>query len=203
MSEDRHAELFATAVTEFAARGIGDARLEVIARGAGVGVPEVLREFGDKDGLLRGAVRAVAAEHVARTCAPLPPGSAVEQLRNFCGRCWDVLHTPAHAALHRLWVTDLVRYPDLARFYGDEVYAAIHRMLSGTIERGIAEGVFRPVPPAAAARVIMAAMGQQAFWCSHADAFGPGLREDCHRAVADTLNVMLGGLRAPAPDSTS
>jgi AcrR family transcriptional regulator len=128
------------------------------------------------------------AAQIAKACGALPPGPAVEQLRNFCGRTWELLRTPAYAALERQWLT--------------EIYGTIHAMLAGILERGIAAGELRPTDARAAARVILSALVTQAFWCSHPDAFGPAVANGCHRAVADTLSLVLGGLLPAAPDAT-
>jgi AcrR family transcriptional regulator len=203
MTVERKAELLASAITIFASRGVKAASLSDIARQTRVSVPTLERAVGSKEQLFRSAVREVARIHVTRACRELPPGPAVEQLRNFCGRSWEILHTPTYAALYRLWVTEIPRYPDLARFYADEVYGPVHDLLVGIIERGIAEGQFRPVVPGTAARVIMAALAKQAFWCNHGEAFGPALGSGCNRVVAETLSILLGGLQPPRQDSTS
>jgi hypothetical protein len=144
----------------------------------------------------------VARAQVARACRELPPGSAIEQLRNFCGRIWDILHTPTQAALYRLWVSEAPRDPELARFFAEEVYRPLHGALVEIIHRGIVAGQFRPVSPRAAARVILAALMEQAFWCNHADAYGPAVGGGCNRVIAETLSVLLGGM-LPSQDSTS
>ena len=144
----------------------------------------------------------VARAQVARACRELPPGSAIEQLWNFCGRSWDILHTPTQAALYRLWVSEAPRDPELARFFAEEVYRPLHEALVEIIHRGIADGQFRAVSPRAAARVILAALMEQAFWCNHADAFGAAVGGGCNRVIAETLSVLLGGM-LPSQDSTS
>lgn len=141
-----------------------------------------------------GAVRDMARSHVARLCSALPPGPAVAQLQNFCGRGWELLRTPTFALMYRLAVADVSRFPELARFYADEVFGPLVEVLAQTIERGIAEGSLRSVSPHAAARLIVSTLLQQAFWCNHADAFGPSLGGGCNRVVADTLSMVLGGL---------
>jgi hypothetical protein len=51
--------------------------------------------------------------------------------------------------------------------------------------------------------VILAALMEQAFWCNHAEAFGPVVGGGCNRVIAETLSVLLGGLLPAAQDSTS
>lgn len=155
-----------------------------------------------KPGVPASAVADLGAQ-IAIACNALPPGPAVEQLRNFCGRIWELLHTPSYAALERQWLTEVPHHADLARFYAEHVYGTIHTMLAGIIERGIAAGELRPVDARAAARVILSALVTQAFWCNHPVAFGPAVAGGCHRAVADTLSLVLGGLLPAAPDATS
>ena len=140
------------------------------------------------------ALRDIARTHIARLCDALPPGPAVAQLQNICGRGWELLRTPAFARMHRLAVADAPRSPDLARFSAEEVYGPLLQVLARTIEQGIAEGVFRPVSAHAAARLIVSVLVQQAFWCNHPDAVGPSLAAGCHRVVAETLSLVLGGL---------
>jgi AcrR family transcriptional regulator len=196
VSRDRQTEVFAAAIAIFAARGVEGATLAEIARDAEVSLPSLEREYGSKDALFRSAVREVARDQVARACGGLPPGPAIEQLRNFCGRGWEIMHTPTYAALDRLWVTEVPRYPDLARFYAEEIYGGVHGTMVGIIERGIAQGEFRAVAPRTAARVIIAALARQAFWCNHAEAFGPAVGGGCNRVVAETLSILLGGLQS-------
>lgn len=153
----------------------------------------------DRRNIEREAVVFVARGQVARACRELPPGSAVEQLRNFCGRTWEILHTPTQAALYRRWVTQAPRDTELARFYSEEVYRPIHSMMVEIIVRGVATRQFRAVAPQAAARVILAALIEQAFWCNHAEAFGPAVGGGCNRVTAETLSVLLGGLQQDIP----
>jgi hypothetical protein len=141
------------------------------------------------------------AAQVAKACRTLPPGPEVERLRNFCGRIWELLHTPTYAALERQWLTAGSQHGDLTRFYAEKVYAAIHAMLVEIIEHGIVAGELRTADARAAARVILSALVTQAFWCNHPDAFGPAVAGNCHRAVADTLSLVLGGLQPSAPGS--
>jgi AcrR family transcriptional regulator len=203
MTNEQRAEVLVSAIAVFAEHGVEATELADIARLAGAAPATLKQEFGSKESLFRTAVRAVAGNLVMRACHPLPEGSAVEQLQNFCGRGWEIMHTPTYAALHRLWVSEVPRYPDLAHFYAAEVYGGIHDMLVGILRRGIVRGEFRPVVPHAAARLIMAALGKQAFWCNHADAFGPSVGGGCNRVVADTLSILLGGLQPGRSDSPS
>ena len=88
---------------------------------------------------------------------------------------------------------DLSRFPELARFYAAEVFGRVEQMLADITGRGIAAGAFRAVPSHVAARLILSALVQQAFWCNHVDVFGPSVAGGCHRVVADTCPWCLEG----------
>ncbi len=195
--------VLASAITLFASLGVDGVELAEIARAADVSVQSLEREFGSKEELFRSAVGEAARGHVARACSELPPGSPVEQLRNFCGRSWAVLNMPTHAALERLWVTGVPSYAEMARFYAEDVYGTLHGKLVEIIQRGIAEGQFRPVAPRAAARVILASLVKQASWCTRVEAFRPTVADECNRVVADTLSLLLGGLQPPGQDAAA
>jgi len=159
------------------------------------------RSRQDEDEKAKIAVADLAAQ-IEKACTALPPGTAVERLRNFCGRIWELLHTPAYAALEQQWLAEVPHRADIARFYAEHVYGTVHATLTGILERGIAAGELRPADARAVARVILSALVTQAFWCNHPAAFGPGVASNCHRAVADTLSLALAGLLPAAPVST-
>lgn len=148
-------------------------------------------------------VTELARAQVARACHELPPGPAIEQLWNFCGRAWDILHTPTQAALYRLWVAEAPGDPELARLFVEEVYRPLHGALVEIIHRGVENGQFRAVSPRGTARILLAALIEQAFWCNHAEAFGSAVGGGCNRVIAETLSVLLGGLLPSSQDSTS
>lgn len=137
---------------------------------------------------------AKARTHVALLCAALPPGPAVAQLQNFCGRGWDLLRTPTFARLYRRMVVAGPRFPELSRIFVEEVYEPAYQMLVRLIEQGMREGAFGRICAHTAARLLMSSFLQQAFWCDHADAFGPSLAGGCNRVVPETLALVLGGL---------
>ncbi|HUR95155.1 MAG TPA: TetR/AcrR family transcriptional regulator C-terminal domain-containing protein [Gemmatimonadales bacterium] len=140
---------------------------------------------------------------MAPACSALPLGRAVDQLWNFCGRAWEILHTPTYAELERMAVGEVDGHPELSRLFAEKIDGAIYATLTGIIERGIADGQLRPIAPRAAARVLLAALAKQASWCNQADAFGSPMGGGCNRVVADSLSILLGGLQLSQPDTTS
>src|SRR5262245_26710908 len=111
--------------------------------------------------------RALAAE-IQRACLELPPGTPIEQLRNFCGRGWEILHTPEFDRVHRIMINEMPADPEARRFYSEQICGPLLGVLEGILVRGMARAEFALEHPHRAARVILAALIQQAFWCNHA-----------------------------------
>ena len=133
------------------------------------------------------------AREIERACRELPSGSGVEQLRNFCGRGWEMLHTPEFARTYRMLAAELPTSAEARRFYGERISGPLLEVLSGIISRGLLRSEFRTEQPHVAARIILAALIQQAFWCNH-DGLNATMVCGCNRVVTDTLSLVLGGM---------
>src|SRR5919108_601604 len=62
----------------------------------------------------------------------------------------------AAAGIPKLMMAEAATFPELTRFYYDEVVARGHRLVAGVIERGIKSGEFHPVDVMVAAKLAMA-----------------------------------------------
>ena len=88
-------------------------------------------------------------------------------------------------------------FPDLARFYVDEVVQPIHRLLAGLIERGIRSGEFRAVPPAETVHVLIGPMLHMILYEHSLGAcrlHGPTI--DAPAVLAVQMDLVLRGLLA-------
>jgi hypothetical protein len=89
------------------------------------------------------------------------------------------------------------QFPELARFYVDEVVTPTHRLLGGLIERGVASGEFRPVPVAETVHVLIGPMLHMMLYEHSFGACGiHGARVDAAAVLAVQLDLMLRGLMA-------
>jgi len=133
-------------------------------------------------------------EALAQARRELPPGPLVEQLRNYCGRVWDVLRTPAFAEAYR---------QSLARPAGRQVVdgaieaclADIHRLLV----EGVRAGELRPLPCGPLARLLVSSLLARACWCAYPDTIDPRVAGTCTRVVAETLAVLLPAITVTPP----
>ncbi len=196
----RPGEILASALALFAAHGFAATRLEDVADRAGVSKGTIYLYFPTKEALFRAVVRKGLVPNIAamEDLAATHAGSAASLIREIVGRIFSLIESDL-AAIPRLVLTESGNFPNLARFYADEVAARGRRLIAGVISRGIERGEFRPldVPsavPLVAAPIILLLLWQSSF--ARHGAAPPGLMLD-PRAILEThLDVLLRGLAA-------
>lgn len=136
--------LLTAAIAEFAAKGPAGARVDEIARRAGVNKQMLYHYFGNKDDLFRAALEEVygriRARERALNLSDLPPIRAMESLVGFS---FDYLaEHPEFIAL----LNDENRY-GATHLDGLREVQAMHlplvELIRDTLQRGVREGVFR------------------------------------------------------------
>ena len=194
MTDERISQVLDSALVAFDLDGIDAVPLVNLAIMAGVSVPDFTRRFTTSDAVFEAIVSHEIIEPMARAAAELPDGSAADQLRNYCGRAWEIINTQRFARIYRLLVTEVAQKPAIAKFFAEQIGVPIRRQLESIIAHGIARGEFRPVPAASAARAIAGSLVTQAFWCNHMDLWGPALCGVPSRVVPETIGLVLEGL---------
>ena len=162
--DERPSQILEAALDVFGEKGLAAARLDDIARRAKLAKGTIYLYFPNKDELFRAVIRSTLVAELERAEAVLTTGSPQEQLDAFMHRYWAFICTPTFERVHRLVTSEIPNFPDLARFYGTEVIARGHRLVSGIVRDGIAAGVYRPSDPAATARMIMGTFVIHGLW---------------------------------------
>ncbi len=144
----RPGELIEAALDVFAERGFAGARLEDIAQRAGFTKGTVYLYFRSKEELFEAAVRQTLVSSIATGLATLREfeGPTPELLRLVLTRWWHGVVRTKAAALGKIMCAEARNFPELARFFYDNVIEPGRRLQSRILERGIARGEFRPVP---------------------------------------------------------
>ena len=194
LTEDRVNEMLCSALVAFHRAGIDAMTLTELAGFAGIPEAEFTARFATRDEVFRAIVIREVVEPMARACAELPPGAAPDQLRNYCGRIWEIMNSRRFAMIYRLLVTDVHGKPWLARLFAEEIAGSVCRQLETIVASGVAGGEFRAVSPASAARAIAGSLVTQAYWCNHLESWGPALCGVPSRVVPETVGLILGGL---------
>jgi AcrR family transcriptional regulator len=145
--EARPEEILDAAQIVFGEHGFARAKLEDVARQAGVSKGTLYLYFDSKETLFREMVRAKIVPVVQEGEALLErhQGSYRDLLVTLTARMFHTMQHRDMGRISRLVTSELASFPELARFYFDEVILRARRLLEMVIERGVAAGEFRPV----------------------------------------------------------
>ena len=152
----RPEEILSAALEVFAELGFTRARLEDVARRAGVSKGTLYLYFDNKEALFRAMVTAkleatlAHAEEFIRTWE----GSTADLLREFTRDYWKHMNQPEKLRLARVVVSELSSFPELAKWYYQEVILRLRRVIQDILDRGISRGEFRPLHTAITARAL-------------------------------------------------
>ena len=167
---ERPGQILDAALIEFGEKGLAHARLDDVARRAGVAKGTVYLYFPTKDDLFRAMVRHLAGRTLAAFELRLADGAratAHAQLHRYVEGLWTHVRGPIFATLHRLTTGELPDFPDLMRFFIQETADPALKICAGIIRAGIARGEFRRVDPDTTARMIHAIVIKHGVWCAH------------------------------------
>ncbi|HYG90290.1 MAG TPA: TetR/AcrR family transcriptional regulator [Azospirillum sp.] len=202
--EARPAEMIEAARDLFIERGFAATKLEDVARRAGVSVGLPYVYFENKAGLFKAVVRESVLPNIRLGEEMLEsfPGPTEELLREIINRYSQMNREPA-AGLPKLVVAEASNFPDLARFYVQEVVMRGRRFFARIIQRGIDRGEFRPVNVQQMARVLAAPLSMLTIW-EHSLApyeIDPGTSAEAY--LGSYLDLVLHGLRATPKDASN
>jgi AcrR family transcriptional regulator len=196
--EDQQTDrIIAAALVAFGDHGYSDTQLADVARMSGVPMSALLRLFPTKDDVFREVVRSTLIGSLsARDDAAVPAEepSAADAVRALALRYWSTMARPELAAIMRLIVGELTRFPELAVFHATEALERFVRALERIIDRGVARGELRPVASRAAARMILATLAAHALWLAYPAIYGGITGTDRERTVAITIETLISAL---------
>jgi AcrR family transcriptional regulator len=171
LPEERPRQILDAALEVFGERGLAGARLDDIARRAGVSKGTIYLYFPNKEELFREVVRAVVVDRLREAAATAGTGDPVDELKRYMRAHWDFVRSPEFQTIFKLVTGELHNFPDLAEFYGREVVMPSTQLLAGMIRRGIDRGDFRRVDPVLAARFMSSTAMTHSTWCARRHVF--------------------------------
>ena len=161
---DRPEQIIKAALEVFGECGLANARLQDIAERAGVSKGTIYLYFPNKEELFREMIRQTAVAAIERAEQANVPGTPGNQLLAFMRGYWAFVRSPVFITIYRLVLAELHQFPDLAKFYADEVIARGQKLIGGIIRRGIDAGEFREIDPMVAARMVVALTIMNGIW---------------------------------------
>jgi AcrR family transcriptional regulator len=155
--ESRPAELLAAALDLFVERGYAATRLDDIASRAGVSKGTLYLYFANKEELFKALVReniVVLLDRFRREIAD-SDASASALIEQFLRSWWRDFGATRLAGIAKLIMAEAGNFPEVARFFHDEVIQPNGELLGSIIGRGVERGEFRPVDVEAAAQLFL------------------------------------------------
>jgi AcrR family transcriptional regulator len=201
--EARPQELLEAALALFGEKGFAATRSEEVALRAGVSKGTLYLYYPSKEELLKAVIRENLSQLIAEgsEAAEGFEGPTADLLAHLMQTWWErVGNTPA-SAIHKIMMSEVRNFPEIAQFYNDEVIAPANRLLSRAVQRGIDRGEFRTVPLNEITLVLFAPM---IFMSLHKHSLGACPCSDAVDAdlmVRTHIDVVLKGLlcREPPP----
>lgn len=164
--EARPGELTAAALTLFVEKGYAATRLDDVAALAGVSKGTLYLYFDSKEALFKAVVREgllpVLAEGEGLVAGYA--GDSAALLREVVGGFWRQIGSQHIGGIPKLIFAEARNFPEIARFYHEEVILRGTALVRSVIERGMARGEFRPVDLAAAIHLVIAPVLMRMIW---------------------------------------
>ena len=162
----RPAEILEAALKVFAQKGFAAARMDDIAKEAGVTKGTIYLYFENKEAVFKSLVRETVGTTIGAVAADVQTyqGSARFLLRMVVTRMAQMLVDSEKVVLPKIVIGETTNFPWLAEFYRFEVIEPGLQLLTALIERGIAQGEFRKLPAAHVARMCVAPVLLSAIW---------------------------------------
>jgi AcrR family transcriptional regulator len=139
----RQEEILAAAFEVFAAHGFEAARIDEVARQAGIAKGTIYLYFPDKERLFRAMVRSLVQKRFDVVAASFE-GTAEQLLRELLSRMYSqVVKNEKVRSIVRLLIAESGRFPQLTEVYHREIIAPGMKAVRHVLIRGVASGEFR------------------------------------------------------------
>lgn len=195
--EARPAELTAAALDLFVERGYAATRLDEVAARAGVSKGTLYLYFDSKEALFKAVVREGLLPALAEGEALVAgfDGDSETLLRAIGSGMWRLIGAQRIGGIPKLIFGEARNFPEIARFYHEEVILRGTELIRSVIERGVARGEFRPVDADTTIYIVMAPLLMRMIWRHSLDiCAAAGIPDEAY--FNEYFEIMLRGLRA-------
>ncbi|HEX8986869.1 MAG TPA: TetR/AcrR family transcriptional regulator [Rhodocyclaceae bacterium] len=196
-AEARPQELLDAALAVFVERGYAATRLDEVARRAGVAKATLYRYYENKLELFKAVVRnslVAGFDEIAQAQSGRPLG-ARERIALLLTAFTERVAGSPLSGIPKLVIAEAGNFPEVARFYHDEVIARGRALVVDALKQGAASGEFRPVDADYAWRIVVAPLLLSIIWKHSFEACEPEPL-DYRRHLDAQLDVLFDGLAA-------
>lgn len=194
--EARPGELTAAALELFVEKGFAATRLDEVAARAGVSKGTLYLYFDSKEALFKAVVREGLLPALAegeRIVANFQ-GASADLLREIVMGWWELIGTKPIGGIPKLIIAEARNFPEIARFYYDEVIVRGVALLKQVLARGIERGEFRSFDPEVMVHLIFAPLIMRVIWRHSLDLCGV-CAVPAEQYLAEYLQLAVRGLK--------
>jgi AcrR family transcriptional regulator len=193
----RAPEILEAALACFAQKGFAATRMDEIARKCGITKGTIYLYFDSKESVFKALARASIGEQLGavRTMVENFPGASAQLLRLVLSTMGGFVRTSDRVILPKMLLAESGNFPELAKFWREEIIDQGIALLGGIIRRGTERGEFRAIAPEHAARLCVAPILVIAIWRTTFAQFD-AQPYDYEGLIEAHLQVLLQGLEA-------
>jgi AcrR family transcriptional regulator len=164
--EARPQELLAAALHLFVERGFAATRLDDVAKAAGVSKGTLYLYFSSKEDLFKTVVEESVIPMIgaAEEMISQFEGTTEELLKLVMYTWWESMGTTSLSGLPKLMMAEAGNFPEVAKYYQEEVIERGNRMVAGILQRGVERGEVAAVDLDIMPRLLSAPMVMMMMW---------------------------------------
>ena len=160
-------EIVEAALDAFAEKGFAATRLDDVARRAGVSKGTLYLYFRDKEALFKAVIQSALVPNIALAEQRLAGshGTTAEMFQNVVGNFLASVVGSKVGVIPKLIIGEAHNFPDIAKFYVEEVVMRGLKIVATILQRGIDRGEIRPsIDPESAAPVLIGPLLLFVIW---------------------------------------
>lgn len=194
-AEDRPREICTAALEVFSEKGFAAARLDEIARRAGVSKGTLYLYFKDKEDLFRAVVRDTMAPNIGAiaTAAATAEAPFADIVRMLLPNFADIAGRVPVGGVAKMVIGESRNFPELAKVWHDEVASKALGLIAGMIAAAQKRGEVRPGDPRFHAFTLMGPMLMGVLWRETLQPAG-GAELDLKALATQHAETALAGL---------
>lgn len=191
----RPAELTRAALELFVERGYAAARLDEVARRAGVSKGTLYLYFGGKEELFKACVREGMVPVLERgeRMVEEHQGDVAGLIRDLITGWWELIGNTRYGGIVKLMFSECRNFPELGRFYHEEVITRGYRVIERAVRLGMDRGELRRLDMNYVTRLVIAPLVLMAIW-RHSFEFCDNQRLDPDCYIQHHIALLLHGL---------
>lgn len=194
--EARPAEIMAAALDVFVERGFAATKLDDVAARAGVSKGTLYLYFSSKEELFKAVIQQDILPVVEQGEEMLAQhsGDTASLLRALINHWWQVVGKSKLAGILKLIISESGNFPEVARYFHDNVSKGIDELLRKVLQSGIEKGEFRPVDIESAIDAIAAPILMRAIWEYSIAPYCNYGQKDSEVYLRTNIDLLLNGL---------